>query len=152
MCQINYGCKIARSHLLQSCDYQTFKSPLLSESLLIKTQSMLSLGFEFQETNGNSFEVTVHHSLKGWVFRLSLSTCAFECIYRINSIWICMLFAVQAFPEGKGHTVRSECTVSRLQEREKVERGHREQKRSTSFIITGVILCHTSCLQCRQQK
>lgn len=80
MCQINYGCKLARSHLLQSCDYQTSKSPMWSESLLIKTQSMLSLGFEFQETNDNSFEVTVHHSLKGWVFRLSLSTCAFECI------------------------------------------------------------------------
>lgn len=44
-----------------------------SKSLLIKTQSMLSLGFEFQETNGNSFEVTVHHSLKGWDFRLYTS-------------------------------------------------------------------------------
>jgi len=31
---------------------------------------MLSLGFEFQETNGNSVEVTVHHS---WVFRLYTS-------------------------------------------------------------------------------
>lgn len=41
------------------------KGPMLSESLLIKTQSMLFLGFDFQETNDNSLEVTVHPSLKG---------------------------------------------------------------------------------------
>lgn len=41
------------------------EGPMLRESLLIKTKSMLFLGFEFQETNDNSLEVTVHPSLKG---------------------------------------------------------------------------------------
>lgn len=58
------------------------KGPLLSESLLIKTQSMLFLGFEFQETRDNCTPQSVFRLytslMVNWISKINQTVQAFK--------------------------------------------------------------------------